>query len=381
MVFNRMFKKNKINPKEKSIKKNFLTGIKQNIKLSDFNTFRTGGNARFFCEVKDENELIEALKFAKDNNLKFFVIGNGSNLLISDEDFPGLVIKMAIKGKVIENGGLALKRNEVTGKGESSVFQDNDYSIISIGAGELFDDLITFAVESGLSGIENLWNIPGTIGASAVQNIGAYGTEVKDFIISVEGIDTKNSKKFIFKIEDCRFEYRDSIFKKNKNLIITKVFFKLNNNFLPNLEYSSLKEYFSDKKPVNIREVIKAVGEIRRNKLPNWKVLGTAGSFFKNPVIKEEEYKELTAKYPDLPKYDAKTDFVKIPLGFVIDKICGLKGFKMGKVGLFEKQSLVIVNYGRATFSEIDNFAKIIENKVFEKTKIKIEREVELIEF
>jgi UDP-N-acetylmuramate dehydrogenase len=337
-----------------------MQNIRKNVDLSSLNTFKTGGNARFFCEVESENELIEALKFAKENKLEFFIIGNGSNLLLSDNDFPGIVIKIIIKGKKIE-------------------IKDADYSVVSAGAGESFDDLIIFMADNSLSGIENLWNIPGTVGASAVQNMGAYGAETKDFIFLVEGIDANNFEKFSFKNSECRFGYRESIFKKNKNLIITKVSFKLNNVFLPNFSYPSLKEYFSGRKNFDVREIIEAIGKIRREKLPDWKVLGTAGSFFKNPIITEEEYSKLLEKFPDLPRYDAGKDFVKIPLGFVIDKICLLKGFRVGQVGLFEKQSLVIVNYGGADFSEIDNFAKIIEEKVFEKIKVRIEREVENI--
>jgi UDP-N-acetylmuramate dehydrogenase len=334
--------------------------IKQNVKLSDFNTFRTGGNTRFFCKVESEGDLIKVLQFVKENKLEFFVIGNGSNLLVSDKGFNGLVIKMSIKGIDIES-------------------QNKNYSIVSSFAGESFDSLITFAIKNNLSGIENLWNIPGTVGAAAVQNIGAYGVEAKDNIFSVEGIDSKTLKKFNFKKEDCDFEYRDSLFKKNKNLIIIKVFFKLNNSFVPNLEYSSLKEFFKGRKNIDVKEVTKVVEDIRKNKLPDWKILGTAGSFFKNPIITEKKYCELVEKYANLPKYDAKTGFVKISLGFIIDKICGLKGYKIGQVGLYEKQSLVIVNYGGANFSDIDNFAKKIEEKIFEKIKIKVEREVENI--
>lgn len=332
------------------------------VKLSELNTFRTGGNARFFCNVENEEEFIDVLKFTKENSLKFFVIGNGSNILFDDNDFDGVIIKISIKGIKIEN-------------------KDEDNTIVSSNAGENFDDLINFSIKNNLSGIENLWNIPGTVGASVVQNIGAYGVEIKDFIFSVEGIDTKNFKKFIFEKENCNFGYRESVFKKNKNLIITKVFFKLNNFFKPNLEYFSLKEFFLNKKDFNIIDVIKAVEEIRRNKLPDYKVLGTAGSFFKNPIIKEEEYKSLLLKYPDLPSYNADIGYIKIPLGFVIDKICGLKGMRVGQVGLYEKQSLIIVNYGGVKSSEINSFAKIIEEKVFEKIKIKIEREVENIFF
>ncbi len=334
--------------------------IKNKIKLSDFNTFRTGGNARFFCKVKNEDELREAIKFAKEKRLKFFVIGNGSNLLLSDKNFNGLVIRNFISGKKIELKG-------------------KNHSIISAGSGEYIDNLINFLVNNNLSGIENLWNIPGTVGAGVVQNIGAYGVELKDYIYSVEGIDTRNLKQCKFNNNDCKFGYRESIFRKNKNLIITKVFLKLNNSFKPNLKYSALKEYFLVRKTPTIGEVIKTIKKIRKNKLPDWEKLGTAGSFFKNPIITKVKYQKLLKKYPNLPKYSAGKGLVKIPLGFVIDKICEMKGLRVGQVGLYEKQSLVVINYGGAKFSEINNFAKMIERKVYEKIKIKIEREVENI--
>ena len=348
--------------------------IKNNIKLSDFNTFRTGGNARFFCEVKNKNELIEAIKFAKKNKLKFFVIGNGSNLLLSDKDFGGLVIKISIKS----NSSQIKSQFDGAGKIES---KSKKYSTVSVGAGESTDNLIKFLVKNNLSGIENLWNIPGTVGAGVVQNIGAYGVELKDYIDSVEVIDAKSFKIFTLKNTDCKFGYRDSLFKRNKNLIITKVYLKLSNFFKPNIQYLVLKEYFSRAKILNAKDIIKAVQKIRKNKLPNWKILGTAGSFFKNPFITKVKYQKLLKKYPNLPKYSADKGFIKIPLGFVIDKICRLKGLRLGQVGLYKKQSLVIVNYGGAKFSEINNFAKMIERKVYEKIKIKIEREVESVKF
>ena len=292
---------------------------------------------------------------------KFIIIGNGSNLLINDaRNFNGLVIKMSIKGINIESHN---KKN----------------TIVSACAGESIDDLINFMINKKLSGIENLWNIPGTIGASVVQNIGAYGAEVKNYVFYVEGINTKNLKRFKSKNKDCNFEYRNSIFKKNKHLIITKVFLKLNNHFLPNLEYPALKKCFKSKKNIKIKQVIKTIEKIRSEKLPDYKVLASAGSFFKNPILTVSKYKELLRLYPALPCYKDKNHSIKIPLGFVIDKICDMRGYRNGQVGLFEKQSLIIVNYGGATYSSVDNFAKFIENKVFKKTKIKIEREVENI--
>lgn len=336
--------------------------IIENVKISELTTFRTGGNARFFCEVSSDEEIKKAFDFVEEKKLQFFIIGNGSNLLFSGKDFDGILIKVSIKG-INENSD---SRNS---------------KIISAGASENFDDLIDFAIKNNLSGIENLWNIPGTVGASVVQNIGAYGTEVKDCVASVEGIDTNTFQKFLFKNEDCNFRYRESIFKKNKNLLITKVYFKLNKSFIPNLKYSGLKERFLDEKEITLEKVRKAVEDIRKEKLPDWKVLGTAGSFFKNPIISIDKYEQIKKIYPDLPIFPAENDFVKISLGYVLDKICNLKGFRIGDVGFYEKQALVIVNYKNATAEEIISLVKIAEEKVFEKIGIKIEREVELIGF
>jgi UDP-N-acetylmuramate dehydrogenase len=334
--------------------------IKENIDLSKYNTFRTGGNARFFCKIKSEGELFEAIGFSKKKKVRFAVIGNGSNLLIDDKDFNGLIIKNSIKGICIE------KKNKNT-------------TIVSSYSGENFDDLISFVKDYGLSGVENLWYIPGTVGASVVQNIGAYGTEVKDFIYNVECFDIKKNKKIFLTKNECKFNYRESIFKKNKNLIIIKVYFKLNNFFHPNLEYKILKEIFNDRKNIKIEYVIKVIEKIRKEKLPDWKKVGTAGSFFKNPVICICKYRELSKEYPDLPMFKEKKGYVKIPLAYVLDKICNLKDFRIGDVGLYVNQPLVLVNYGNATYKEINSFVKKVEKKVFEKIKIKIEREVEEI--
>jgi UDP-N-acetylmuramate dehydrogenase len=336
--------------------------IIENVKISELTTFRTGGNARFFCEVLNEEDIKKAFNFIEEKKLSFFIIGNGSNLLFSDKDFGGLLIKNSMKGIKIDS-------------------DNQDSKIISVLAGENFDDLIDFVIKNNLSGIENLWNIPGTVGASVVQNIGAYGVEIKDYIISVEGIDMNNFEKFLFKNEDCNFGYRESIFKKNKNLLITKVYFKLNKKFIPNLKYSGLKEKFLNEKEITLEKVKLAIEEIRKDKLPDWKVLGTAGSFFKNPIVSIDKYEEINKKYPDLPTFPTDNDFVKISLGYVLDKICNIKGFRIGDVGFYEKQALVIVNYKNAKAEEIISLVKLAEEKVFEKIGIKIEREVELIGF
>jgi UDP-N-acetylmuramate dehydrogenase len=336
--------------------------IEENIKISDLTTFRTGGNARFFCEVFNEEEIKSAIEFSREKNIPFFILGNGSNLLFPDKDFDGLLIKVSLKGLKIES-------------------EDSSYSFISASAGETFDDLINFSINNNLFGLENLWNIPGTVGASVVQNIGAYGTEIKDFVVSVEGIDIDNFEKYLFKNDECRFGYRESVFKKNKNIIITKVYFKLDKNFIPNLKYSGLKEKFDNEKKITAKEVKIMVEKIRKEKLPDWKVLGTAGSFFKNPIVSIDKYNEIKDKYPELPVFNIEGDFVKIPLGYVLDKICNLKGYRIGNAGFYDKQALVIVNYGNAKVEDIFSLIRLAEEKVFEKIGVKIEREVELVGF
>jgi len=355
--------------------------IKGNVKISELTTFRTGGNARFFCEVRNEEDIKKAFDFIEEKKLPFFIIGNGSNLLFSDKDFDGLLIKISIKGIKIDS-------------------ENQDSKIVSAGAGENFDDLIEFSINNNLSGIENIWNIPGTVGASVVQNIGAYGIEVKDYLISVEGIDVKTLDRFSFKDSDyptrglpistlasahekfrSNFGYRESIFKKNKNLLITKVYFKLNKKFIPNLKYLGLKDRLSFEKEITVEKVKLAVENVRKEKLPDWKVLGTAGSFFKNPIVSEDKYQEIKKKYPDLPIFPLENGLIKISLGYVLDKICNLKGFRIGDAGFYEKQALVIVNYGSAKTEDIVSLINLAEEKVFEKIGIKIEREVELVGF
>ena len=381
--------------------------IKENIKISELTTFRTGGNARFFCEVLDDNEILEAINFAKEKSIKFLFLGNGSNLVFSDNDFDGLIIKISTKGIQKE-------------------FDDYDFSIVSASAGEKFDDLIDFALKNNLYGIENLWNIPGTVGASVVQNIGAYGVEVKDFLFSVDVIDINTSKKISLKNTKCEFGYRESVFKKNKtscvfdkdqthntmavfsekewstdhrehsaclhthniqtplsdkNLVIVKVYFKLNKKFNPNIGYLGLKDRFVDQKEILPESIKNIIENIRREKIPDWRVLGTAGSFFKNPILTIKKYEKIKQEYPEIPFFPFLKGRVKIPLGYVLDKICNLKGFKINNVGFYEKQALIVVNYGNTKAEDILSLIKLAEEKVFEKIGIKIEREVELVGF
>jgi len=323
---------------------------------------RTGGEARFFCVVKNIKELREAIQFSKNKNKKFFVLGEGSNAIFSDRGFDGLIIKNEIKGKEIKN-------------------PNNNFSLLKCGAGEKWDEVVLFSLKNKLFGLENLSNIPGTVGASAVQNIGAYGAEARNFIKEVEVFDVKSFQISSISNQECSFGYRDSIFKKKKDLIIISVTYKLSKIFIPNLKYLELKNIFSNKTVDNfsVEDIRDVVIGLRKFKLPEVNELGSVGSFFKNPILDNKVYKKILLKFPALPKFEIDKKSVKIPLGFVLDKICLLKGYRKGDVGLYEKQALVIVNYGKATSRDVVKFSKEIKKIVKDKTGLEIEEEAEIV--
>ncbi len=338
--------------------------IQENISLKELTTFKVGGNARFFCIAKNEKELLEALDFAKKNKMRFFILGGGSNILISDEGFDGIVIKM-------ENKGIDFD------------YKDNGEVYVNVASGENWDNLVNETVEKELYGLENLSYIPGTVGASPVQNIGAYESEVKDTIYSVRVYDTKSGEFLDLENEKCNFSYRNSLFKKEKNrYIVISVTFRLKRDGEVNISYKDLREYFNlknDNKP-SLVEVRNAVIDIRKNKLPDINMVGTAGSFFKNPIIDREKAEELKDKYSNLPVYETEDkDRVKVSLAWIIDHICEYKNVRKGNVGIYKNQALVIVNEGDATAEEIIDFVNDIKKIVKEKTDIEIEMEVEQI--
>ena len=350
--------------------------IQENISLAQYTTFKIGGNARFFCIVKTVDELLEAVLFAKTKNVPFFVLGGGSNILVSDNGFDGLVIKMEIVGKEIKDKGC------------------------EVGAGEMWDDFVEWTLEQGFNGLENLSAIPGTVGAAPVQNIGAYGVEVGQFISAVHVFDTQTMRENDISARDCHFGYRYSLFKKEKNrYIVTSVYFTLKKDGKVNIEYKDLKQFFNDQvsvvdvpaqqslpTPVQVR---KAVIDIRWHKLPDWNTWGTAGSFFKNPVITQTHFDELKAKYPGLPGFpeisagagtsSAKSSMIKIPLGWILDNICHAKGMLKGGVGTYEKQALVIVTKPGATSADVVAFTQGLMKQVKDTTGITIEAEVEWV--
>jgi UDP-N-acetylmuramate dehydrogenase len=395
--------------------------------LADFTTFRIGGKARFFCTISDIKGLKRAIDFAKKRSLLVFVLGGGSNILVSDKGFDGLVIKIEIKGiEELESKDKAKGRGLLglgTGTLLNALFSTKTrfhsgkrldqrdamhagQIFIRAGAGENWDDLVSWTVDKGYGGLENLSLIPGTVGAAPVQNIGAYGIEASDLIEEVEAFDIREG---IFKSiahGQCGFSYRDSVFKREKGrYVITSVLFKLDKKTEPNISYKDLKEYFSnsqesgiggktEQRPQNpksqigsndksskpsIVEVREAVVKIRTIKLPDLHKVGTAGSFFKNPIVSREKYAELKEKYPELPSFFESDGRIKIPIAWIIDNVCGLKGKRFGNAGIHEKQALVIVNHGGATFEDVEKAAKEVEKMVKEKTGIEIEREVVMV--
>ncbi len=338
--------------------------IEENKSLKEFTTFRIGGNARFFSIISNEKDLLDTLEFIKINKLRFFVLGGGSNILISDKGFDGLVMKMEIKGIDFD-------------------YKDNNEVYVKANSGENWDDFVNECVKRELYGIENLSGIPGTVGASPVQNIGAYGSEAKDSIYEVRVFDMESKNFLNIKNENCHFEYRNSLFKKlNGKFIVLSVTFKLLKNDKVKISYKDLREYFAKKNIIspNLLEVREAVLFIRKNKLPDINLLGTAGSFFKNPIIDKTKAQEIKNKYQELPIYDTENkDKVKVSLAWIIDHICEYRDVKKGNVGTYKNQALVIINEGNAKSDEIIDFANEIKRIVKDKVNIDIEMEVEYI--
>jgi UDP-N-acetylmuramate dehydrogenase len=336
----------------------------ENISLALHTTFGIGGPARYFTEATNVAELREACDFARSRKVPLFVLGGGSNILVSDAGFPGLVIKNEIRGLT------------ETIKGDSIT--------IKVGAGESWDKFVGHCVEKGYWGPENLSLIPGSVGAAPVQNIGAYGREVKDIIESVSVFNSVTGEEERFSNEQCAFTYRDSVFKREtaKNLIITSVTFKVSLSSKPNISYKDLTEYFTLRRNVNpsIAEIRRAVIDIRTQKFPSLSVVGTAGSFWKNPIISAESFNKLKAIYPELPAHGTLAGTVKISLAWVLDNICKVKGYSKGTVRLFARQPLVLVAEKGSKASDVLAFAKEIEVLVKDKTGIDIEKEVCVLE-
>lgn len=335
--------------------------LRTEVPLSEYTTFRLGGPARFFVSVTSVPELREAISYARDRSLPVLVLGGGSNMLITDEGWRGLVIHIAF----------AARSYTETIEGDGRVVAE---------AGEEWDTLVASTVTQGLWGLENLSLIPGTVGATPVQNVGAYGVEVKDCIEWVEVLDTENDRLTVLSNSACAFGYRDSIFKheEGKHFMVTKVAFRLSTRPTPKLAYKDLRARFGDRTDVTVDEVRRAVVEIRKGKFPDLTQVGTAGSFFKNPVITQEQYNSIVTWAPDMPGFPTEDGSVKVPLAWILDHL-GYKGKRSGNVGCHDAQPLVLVHYGGGTAAELIFFAREIMRTVKEKFAITIEPEVRIV--
>lgn len=338
--------------------------IDSDIDLSSYNTLGVSVVASSFVDITSRNELLQLSNQGFFKDYSPFVLGGGSNILFIDDPSQP-VLKMSIKGKkIIEKQDKAVK--------------------VEIGAGENWHEFVTWAVDNNLGGVENLALIPGTVGAAPIQNIGAYGVELEEVFDSLELFDMRDETLQIFHAEDCHFGYRDSIFKNElkEKVIVTKVVLRLSksSHTIQN-NYSSLQAYLQERNIENpdIKDIYDGVIDIRTSKLPDPKLMGNAGSFFKNPVVGRRKFEELQARYKEMPFYKAGDNEVKIPAAWLIEKT-GWKGKRMGDVGTYQNQALVIVNHGSATGTEIFNFSKLIQKSVKETFGIELVPEVNIVE-
>ncbi len=333
--------------------------IQENISLKKYNTFGIHVNAKRFISIDSLYGLQQLLKIEKD----IFLISGGSNMLLT-KDIEKLVVHVNLKGVSIDREN------------------DNDINI-TVNAGENWHDFVLWCVSQNYGGIENLSLIPGNVGTCPIQNIGAYGVEVKDTITRVETLDIKTGKLVTFSNTECDFGYRNSIFKNEVKgkYIITSVNFKLTKTeHNLNFSYGAIEAELVSNNITNptIKNISDAIITIRQSKLPDPKKIGNSGSFFKNPVIFKSEFEILQKDYPTIPSYIISESEIKVPAGWLIEQ-CGFKGKRFGDYGVHEKQALVLVNYGNASGEEIYALAKQIQETVFTKFKISLEIEVNII--
>lgn len=332
--------------------------IQKNIKLAPYTTLKVGAAAEFFAVIKSKDDLLEAINWAKQNKQLITILGGGSNILIVSK-VKGLVIKNEIVGTQI-------------------TAETKDAAWLTGNSGEVWSKFVNYAVKNNLHGLENLYLIYGTVGAAPVQNIGAYGVELKDVFESLLAFDLKTGKEKIFKLSDCKFGYRDSAFKKKLKgkYFIYQVTVKLSKKPKFKIDYADIKAELKNKKP-DLKNVIAAILKIRNSKLPNPVSLPNAGSFFKNPEISSTQFKKLQQQFPDIKSFPAGKK-VKIPAGWLIEQ-AGFKGKKFGSVSMYEKQALILVNHGGATSTQILKHIDRVQAGVLKQFGIKLEPEVNII--
>lgn len=328
--------------------------------MSAHTTFHIGGPADYFITAETTSDLALAAAFAREKQLPIVLLGGGSNMLVSDEGLRAVVVHVAIAGIEYETEG--------------------EFRVIAhVGGGVSWDEFVADSVHAGYWGVENLSAIPGTVGATPVQNVGAYGVEVGQLITAVSAIDMTDGTERTFTNEECAFGYRSSFFKTDEgaSYAISRVSFRLSRIPTPRIHYKDLVRAFGDRVPT-LTEVRDAVIMIRSKKFPDWRIIGTAGSFFKNPRITQEEYAALAIRYPHVPAFPEPDGKVKVQLGWILDKALNLRGAREGNVGTYENQSLVLVNFGGALARDVDAFARGIEERVQKETGICIAREVRM---
>jgi UDP-N-acetylmuramate dehydrogenase len=328
--------------------------IQENISLKDYNTFGIQATAKRFVTVNTAKELTEIISLEKD----IFLLGGGSNMLLTS-NIKKLVVHLNLKGIIVND----------TAKDEVFVTAE---------AGENWHEFVLWCISQNYGGLENLSLIPGNVGTSPIQNIGAYGVEIKDTFHQLEALEIKTGKIKTFKNQDCNFGYRNSVFKtelKNKYIIINVTFKLTKNKHKTNISYGAISTLLEHKQEPTIKDISNAVIQIRQSKLPDPKEIGNSGSFFKNPVIDTNSFKKLKEKYPEIPHYIVSDTEIKIPAGWLIEQ-CGFKGKRFGDAGVHSKQALVLVNYGNATGQEIYSLAEQIQKKV--KTIFNIELDIEV---
>lgn len=334
--------------------------ILRDYSLLPHNTFGMDVKASVFIEYASVEELKEVLSlYVKDN--QWLHIGKGSNLLFTG-DFSGIILHSAIKGYEV-------------------IHEDTNEVVVRVGAGEVWDDFVAMTVENEWYGAENLSLIPGEVGASAVQNIGAYGIEAKDLIVGVEAIEVSTGKESIFKNEECGYAYRESVFKSSLKYqyLVTHVSYRLKKTPCYHLDYGNIGlELEKQKVRLTLANVRQAIISIREAKLPDPKLQGNAGSFFMNPVISREHFEALLVDYPLMPHYEVDAESIKIPAAWMIDQ-CGWKGKRLGRAGVHDKQALVLVNLGGAVGTEVIALSEAIQKSVYEKFGINILPEVNFI--
>lgn len=329
----------------------------ENYSLKEHNTFGIEAKCRRFLEYTNIEETQQVSRILRESDTPYIIIGGGSNLLLT-KDFEGIVVRSDVLGYYIDGDRM------------------------TCGSGEVFDEVVEASLQAGLYGMENLSLIPGDVGASAVQNIGAYGAEAKDLIFSVEAVEIATGHLVTILGKDCGYCYRQSKFKqewKNRYLI-THVTYQLSTTFEPHLDYGNIRAELERKgiKEPTAQQLRDTIIEIRNAKLPDPKVEGNAGSFFMNPIVSREKYEQLAAQYEGMPHYDVDTDHVKIPAGWMIDQ-CSWKGRSLGRAGIHDKQALVLVNRGGATGAEIVALSDAIRADVKAKFGIDIYPEVNII--